>query len=183
MRPSSIILILILILLLSSSSLTAQTSAATTSTVFTTPPASQSCPVNFSVKRNPKSGLVMVKRPGTPPGPAYSQGLHIDFVPRTESPIRKASITVHGMTPGTRMLPTRAATPMGDDATETFELTPSAGLPLLHSSIWTKKMSAVTYVELTRIEYADGTTWQPSPESRCTAAPSLFVLVDSAAAR
>jgi len=41
-------------------------------------------------------------------------------------------------------------------------------------------MTAISWLELTRIEYADGRVWQPSAKSRCVAAPSLYVLVDSA---
>jgi hypothetical protein len=48
----------------------------------------------------------------------------------------------------------------------------------LHPVIATRSMTAINWLELTRIEYADGKVWQASPESRCAAAPSLLVLVD-----
>ena len=169
MRPSSIILIL----LLSSPGVYAQTSAGSTATIFVSPPASEACPVNFAVKRSSHSGLVMVK----PNGAGFTQGLQIDFLKSPE--ILRANLTVHGMSARGHMMPAASRASRPDDASETFVLTPGAGLPLLHSSITTKKISAITWVELTRIDYANGTTWQASPESRCTAAPSLFVLVDA----
>jgi hypothetical protein len=44
-------------------------------------------------------------------------------------------------------------------------------------------MTAINWLELTRLEYADGRVWQASAESRCVAAPNLYVLVDSASTR
>jgi hypothetical protein len=108
------------------------------------------------------------------------QGLQINFVPFPAAAILKAGITVHGASARLHMVPASAAAANREDVAETFELTSNAEGPLLHSSIWTNKVVAVSWVELTRVEYADGTTWQASPESRCTAAPSLMVLVDSA---
>jgi hypothetical protein len=176
---------IILLLLLSSVSLPAKTSAGSTSTVFTQPPASQSCPVSFSAERKPNSGLVLVRRPpGSLTPDPLAQGLQITFDKSSPPSIVRASITVHGMSPRSRAIP--AAIPvssgasLGDDATETFELGGNAGSPLLRSSIWTKRMSAITWVELTRLVHANGTIWQPSANSRCTAAPSLLVLVDAA---
>jgi len=173
MRSSS----LFLMLLLAPPALVAQTSAGSTSAVFTAPPASQACPINFSVKRTPNSGLVAVDHPNAP-GEPPAQGLELNFRNPPPSPIVKAEITVHGMS-GVHMVP--AAAQKGSDSTETFVLAASEDSPLLHPSIWTTKVNAVAWLELTRIEYANGTTWQSSAESRCTAAPSLLVLVDSVA--
>ena len=86
MRPSS----MILLLLFAPTALVAQTG--TTATVFITPPASESCPVNFSIKRSPNFGLVEVKGAAG----SHGQGLQLDFA-LPQSPIVKAYITVHGM--------------------------------------------------------------------------------------
>jgi hypothetical protein len=173
MRSSS----LFLMLLLAPPALVGQTSAGSTSAVFTAPPASQGCPINFSVKRSPNSGLVAVNHPNAP-GEPPAQGLELNFRNPRSSAIVRAEITVHGMS-GVHMVPAAAAQ-KGSDSTETFVLTAGEDSPLLHPSIWTKKLNAIAWLELTRIEYANGTTWQPSTASRCTAAPSLLVLVDSA---
>jgi hypothetical protein len=171
MQPSSIILMLLLV----PSGLAAQSTPNRTAAVFTTPPTSESCPVNFSVERKPNSGMVMVKGAAA----SHGQGLQINFIALPESAILKVHITVHGMTPGVRVIPASSRIATRDDATETFVLSAEPDSPLLHPAIWTKRLNAVTWVELTRIEYANGTTWQASQQSRCAAAPSLLVLVDS----
>ncbi len=160
---------LLLLLLIPTASLTAQSA---TSTVFIAPPASQSCPVNFSAERKPNAGLEEVK--GNEP--SHGQGLQINFAGKLPSAIVKASITVHGASAAARIVP--AASGMSTaDSTEAFQLTPVAE----HSSIWTKKLNSVSWIELTRVEYANGNVWEPTAESRCTAAPSLLVLVGATA--
>ena len=176
MRPSSTIFILILAL--SATGLAAQTATpGASSTVFIAPPASQSCPVNFSAKREPNSGLVAVARspqPNASPG-QISQGVHITFEKSPSPGILKVDVSVHGMSGRGGMIPAAAT----DVSTETFQFSGSPSAPLLSSSVWTRQMSAVSWIELTRIEFANGTVWQSSPTARCAAAPSLFVLVDS----
>ena len=159
---------LLLLLLTPTANLIAQTA---TSTLFVAPPASQSCPINFSAERKPNTGLEVVKGNEPPHG----QGLQINFTGKLPSGIVKASITVHGASTAARMVPA-ATGKSAADSTETFQLTPVAE----RSSIWTRNMNAINWVELTRVEYANGNVWQPTAESRCTAAPSLLLLVDSA---
>ncbi len=163
-----------LMVLLSGVGAAAQGTAGTTAAVFTDPPASQSCPVNFSVERKSNSGLIAVNRGDEVRG----QGLRVSLVGAALD-VLTAEITVHGMTAG-GILPAASQTQQGREATETFELNANGGATLAHSSVWTKKLTAVTWVELTRLVYANGTTWQPSQASRCSAAPSLLVLVAAA---
>jgi hypothetical protein len=61
--------------------------------------------------------------------------------------------------------------PLPAEATETFHLAASDGQPLLHPSVWTQHMVVVSWVELTRIDFADGTTWQSSTPRQCSACP------------
>jgi hypothetical protein len=142
----------------------------TSHAVFTMPPVSAGCPVAFSVERKDNSGLVETKTPGAPLG----QGLRIHFEPK-QAALVSATIKVHGFPLSGRVMPA-ASGATSDDATETFELTAN-GAALVQSSIWTKAMGAVSYVELTRATYADGKTWQASKGTRCSAAPSPLVLV------
>ena len=173
MRPSS----MILMLLLSSSGLAAQTSS--TPAIFLSPPASESCPVSFSADRQPDGGMVNVDRKTR----SYSQGLQINFARSSSPALLKVDVKLHGMTPGVHMSPASLATRRAVEATETFQLTATQGSPLLRSSVSTKRLGSVDWVELTRIEFANGTTWQSSTDSRCVVAPSLLVLVDSNAAK
>lgn len=160
---------LLLLLLTPAANLIGQSA---TSTVLVAPPASQSCPIHFSADRKPNAGLEVVKGNEPPHG----EGLQITFAGKLPSGIVKASITVHGASTAARMVPA-AGGKAAADSTETFQLTPVAE----RSSIWTKNMNAINWVELTRVEYADGNVWEPTAESRCTAAPSLLVLVSAEA--
>jgi hypothetical protein len=107
----------------------------------------------------------------------HGQGLDVTFG-KPQAQIVSADITVHGYPPMAHVIPATPSVP--NEVTETFHLIASADKPLLHSSIWTQSMIMVNWVELTRLVYADGTTWQPSAPRECGAAPSLYVLVDSA---
>jgi hypothetical protein len=86
--------------------------------------------------------------------------------------IVSADIVVHGYPPTTRAIPATPSAPK--EVTESFHLAPDADQPLLHTSVWTA-MTAIRWVELTRLDYADGTSWQSSTPRECTAAPSLYV--------
>ncbi|HEY4382294.1 MAG TPA: hypothetical protein VGN01_18235 [Acidobacteriaceae bacterium] len=170
MRLSSMIFVLVL----ASASLAAQTSTGNSPVVLVKPPAVASCPVQLSVDRIPNGGVVRTK--GTVG--AHGQGLNLTFVqPKVQ--IVAADITVHFYPAGGHVVPaapSAASVPL----TETFHLTTSADTPMRESSIWTSHTAVVRWVELTRLEYADGTSWQASAPRQCGAAPSLYVLVDSA---
>jgi hypothetical protein len=168
---------MILMLLLSSSGLAAQTNPPGTPAIFLSPPASESCPVSFSAERKPNGELVQVGRGVTFRG----QGLEINFSGSSSTAILKVDLKVHGMTPGVHMSPAAVGARTAPYSTETFQLAANEGSPLLHGSVSTRRLGTVDWLELTRIEFANGTTWQSSPQSRCVVAPSLLVLVDSKA--
>jgi hypothetical protein len=63
---------------------------------------------------------------------------------------------------------------------EIFHLTGSLENPLLHPAIRTKDMTAITWVELTKLVLADGTTWESSTPGECVIQPSLYVPVNTA---
>jgi hypothetical protein len=107
----------------------------------------------------------------------HGQGLNISIT-NVADPIVAADIVVHGFAAGMRIVPATSLSP--DEVTETFHLIASAGHSLTGSPIQTAQLAAVDRIELTRIQYADGTTWHPSAGSHCSASPSLLVLVNSA---
>jgi hypothetical protein len=104
----------------------------------------------------------------------HGQGLNIAFG-RSAAKIASADITVRGYPPTTHIIPATPSLPA--EVTQTFHLTASSGAPLLHSSVWTERMIMIDWVELTRVQFADGTTWQSSAPRQCGAAPSLYVPV------
>ncbi len=142
--------------------------------------AASACPVGFSVDQRPDGAVVWTNAP-QPPAP-HGPGLDIHFrssASLAHSPIVSATITVHGMSPRLRALPIAFGSSPAADATETFSLGSNSTQPLLNPSIWTRSMSAITWVELTQLVYADGTTWQAPSQSQCIARPSPFVLVNA----
>lgn len=133
----------------------------------------EACPVGFHVDRRGSFGLEAAKGPDTHRGP----GLDLSF--RSQKAIVEAVITVHGMDKGVHVVP--AAGERGTDATEIFDLKGTAEKPLEDLPVWMEQLGMVNWAELTRVVYADGTSWTPTGEQRCTATPSLMVLVDGTA--
>ena len=181
---------------------------------------SQSCPVRFSVERQPQGAVAYAGNLGewsrrygshtleeqqqmlrSEPGfarltpqqqrekldrlaalyrsdPAHlTQSLGITVVDE-RSHIVAADLVVHGYPAGTRVVP---ATSTPKEIAETFQLAAIEGYPLVDSPIRTTHIAMVNWLELTRLQFADGAAWEPSAGSRCSASPSLFVLVDGAA--
>ena len=142
--------------------------------------AAPACPVGFSVDRTPDGAVIWINSPqlrGSHGQGPHGQGLDLNFAkPATQ--IVSADIVVHGYLPTTHIIPATPSLPA--EATETFHLTASNGQPLLHPSVWTQHMVVVSWVDLTRIDFADGTTWQSSTPRQCSAAPSLYVPVTNA---
>ena len=164
---------MIFVLLLSSATLTAQTSTGNNPALLVKPPIAQSCPVQFSVDRTPGGAFIKTNGAPAPRG----QGLNLTFA-KPEVQIVSADITVHFYSATLRAIPAIPSAPKG--STQTFHLTSGPENSMLHSSIWTKHTAPVSWVELTRLEYANGTTWHSSTPRQCGVAPSLYVLVDSA---
>ncbi|HEX9200295.1 MAG TPA: hypothetical protein VF865_12100 [Acidobacteriaceae bacterium] len=177
MRTSS----MFLVLLLSSATAGAQTSTSSNPTVLVLPPIASSCPVRLSVDRRPDGRVVQTKS-----APAHhGQGLNLGFwksteLAKSEAQIASADITVHFYPAAAHAIPAAPATHNTAPPTETFHLTGHSGEPLLSSSIWTREMAIVSWVELTRLNYADGTSWQSSAPRQCGAAPNLYVLIEAA---
>jgi hypothetical protein len=173
MRYPSLILTM---MLLSSAALLAQTGAHGTNAILTAGPASESCPVGFSASRTAAPTLTVAKRSKQN---LPSLGLQLNFARLDASKIVKANITVHGASGKGHLM--QAGTTTDSETTETFELHSNAGLErLFHSEISLKKMSAVSWVDLTEIEYADGSVWRASADSKCRAVPNSLLLVADA---
>jgi hypothetical protein len=137
--------------------------------------AAPACPVYFSVDRRPDGAVIWTNSPHQP-GP-HGQGLALNFV-WPSAQIASADIVVHGYPTVLRVVPAALSAPA--EITETFHLAAGAGEPLLHPSIWTQHLAVISWVELTRIDFANGTTWQSSTPRQCGAAPSLYLPVASA---
>jgi hypothetical protein len=109
----------------------------------------------------------------TIPGKNRAQSVQLNINPEDLLKITKLEIVVHGFPDVAR------TTPVGtfdSGISETFQLArdPEGHLA---ASIQTHGITTVQSVELTMIEFADGSVWRSSVESRCRVAPDLLVLV------
>jgi hypothetical protein len=107
------------------------------------------------------------------------QGLNLTFA-QPLARIVSADITMHFYSTDAHIIPATPPAPHGTPITETFHLTPDSGESLLHSTLWPEHRGIISWVELTRLDYTDGTAWQSSAPRQCSAAPSLYVPVASA---
>jgi len=135
------------------------------------PFAYRGCPVGFSAQRQSAMEL-RYAADGQPM--KHGQGVKVTLVSSSEKKIVKASLVVHGVSNKRRVLPLS-----GDgreDLAEIFELALGSD-HRLRSEVWTDKVSIVQWVDLTEVQYADGTVWQATHSMRCRVAPSNFQLV------
>ena len=140
-------------------------------TVLVLPPAAKACPVKFSADRQVVGATMQVD---TPTG-EHGQGLRINFESKK---VRAVEVAVHGYGDAVQAMPAKQS--RDGNMTETFRLTADGAQALTNPSLWTKKMVAISWVELTRIDFAGGTSWTPKDDTQCVARPSLYVPVDLA---
>ena len=142
--------------------------------LYVQPPASQDCPVGFSADRKAHLQSRSTGSSATQP----SLGFEVNFTNSAKRVLVKADILVHGTkTTGREGLIPAGPASVSRNSTESIQVSGTPDAPLLHSLVLTKKMTAVSWLELTHLEYADGGVWQASAESRCIAAPNLYLPV------
>jgi hypothetical protein len=178
---------MILVILLSAAfPLRAQLTTGHSPSQFRLPFAPTACPVGLRADR--RASVVSREVDGKPI--PTGQGLMLHFrapyqsvsTPQgtsvTPRHVISADITVHGHTGAVIAQPlTIASANPTADVTEDFHLSGSASNPLTEDSLWTAKISTISWIELTRVTFSDGTSWQRAAPSDCRIEPSLFVLV------
>ena len=169
MRPSMILPLLLFVSL----PLAAQRSPARRAkSQYRFPPDHMACPVDLHVDR--RAGLISREVDGKqiPTG----QGLDLHFANTPERKVFSADITVHG-TAGNVIAQPLTINSANPALTEDFHLSGSDNQPLTDKVIWTEKIRGITWIEVKRVVFSDGSTWQPTIPSECRVEPSLFVLV------
>jgi len=149
------------------------------------PPDRMACPVDLRADRRASGVIREIDGKPIPTG----QGLVLHFRASDETTttpqgtvvaprrtVTSADIVVHGHSAAVMAqpltIPNRAT-----ELTETFHLTGSATDPLVEKSLWTSRIHGITWIELTRVTFSDGTSWQRTIPSECRIEPTLFVLV------
>ena len=163
--------VLLLAALASTITLSAQT-APSAPVLLVRPQISAGCPVGLVARHAADGGFVQVS-PGTKqPHQSYS----ITLTPQNARGIAQARITLGGMS-GAHVLP--AGPHPGRDATESFNITPSADDHHFTSIIYVHTLTGVQWVELNEITWADGTRWHASPAEPCRITPDGFMLIEA----
>ena len=167
---------LILGVLAGSATMAAQSNTAITPSILIASPASVGCPIGVVAER--RSATVLHQVTSASPV-AQTQNVALTFQRVSTLKIEQVSVVVHGISGATRLMPAAGAASTGD-LEETFQLTrePDAS-SLANSFIRTRHIHIVRWVELKTIEYADGSSWHESPESKCRATPSGLELIAS----
>lgn len=171
-------LIVPLLLLVAPSVECAQSSGSARPQVLSGERPSLDCPVGFSVHH---SGLTATLREaGDKPASQYAQRLQLEF-DRTRTPrIARIAIVVRGNSSkaGAMLLVNGRA---AEDATQSLELNQTDGRFDPVQYIVTDSVPLITRIEITAVDYQDGTAWRTPSAHACSVAPSLFVLVNATA--
>jgi len=126
-----------------------------------------------------------------------SIGLDLDIASNSRHSIAAIDILVHGFSSAGQLLPASAQDSLAPQAdigprlhlpanapTQAFHLAPGhPGLftQAFRSSIWTHGLMGIRWLEVTRVEFADGSVWLPAAGGDCRFTPSLYVPVDTSA--
>jgi hypothetical protein len=141
-------------------------------------PAGTGCPIGFRADRQATTQILTADtaRKNEP-----ALGLHLSLDHQTAPAIESIMVTVYGVSPKGRILPTDFLT--AEDSTsnavsKSFELQRSPGNDTLSdANVWMNKVGALRWVDLNEIRYANGASWRPSPSTKCRAIPGNFVQV------
>ncbi len=137
---------------------------------------SSNCPVSFGANL---SGRAVVRSADDAKIDSSAQLLELSFVPLDTPSIKNAGIIVHGLSQKGRLLPVHNSP--AEDAFQAFQLRRLAGATSLNGAdVWITKVTAAQWVEITDLEYVDGSSWHASKNSLCHAKLSGFKLVDAA---
>ena len=136
------------------------------------PPDHMACPVDLHVDRRASVISREVDGKAIPTG----QGADLHFVNTHGRGVLSADITVHGYAGAVIAQPLTIKS-VNPELTEDFHLTGSTSQPLANKQIWTARIRGITWIELRRIVFDDGTIWQSTIPDECRIEPSLFVLV------
>jgi hypothetical protein len=96
-----------------------------------------------------------------------AQGVQLTFSPSDASRISKAAVTVHGTASRVQTISAASDAPK-DSWTESFVLERSDGASALSPrALRTKGLAVSNWIEITQIDFADGTLWKGRPDAGC----------------
>jgi hypothetical protein len=140
------------------------------------------CPVGLKVNHGPS----FLKRdtdygPFAPPAPkVQEQRIQLTMTNPSPKEIVSAQITVHGFSDKWRAIPLAGATDVPDLRKRVNIVLKVKGNDHASSDLSLQRFTAVAYVDLDSLTYADGATWKASSQGVCSVSPELFMLVSAA---
>ena len=169
------------LLLLPVTVLLAQSPAAprtNSSVVLRSIPMGTQCPIGFRANRQASPQILSAGdiQKNTP-----ALGLHLTLDHQTAPAIESVEITVYGVSPRGRIVPTDFKTADAntrDTVSKSFLLERSANdKTLSNADVWMHQVGALRWVDLNEVRYTNGTIWRPSGSEKCRAVPSNVILV------
>jgi len=135
-------------------------------------PMSSGCPIGIAAERS-LSVIVKIRSAGAAP---QTQGLQLRFQHLLAPGIEGVTGVVHGLSGKSRMMP--AGSDSSSDVAETFHLNrPEQAASLSAAYLQPKTVRMTQWIELTSVDYTDGSSWHSSQAARCRVTPSNLVLV------
>ena len=166
-------LMILTALLLASFPGAAQDGSGARSSQYRPLPLNVKCPVVLRAERR-APGMVQETDGRSTPG---GQGIQLNFLSKPHSQVVQIDLALHGYSGGL-MLPLLSAGST-KEVVEDFHLAGTPQRPILEPTIWSRKMTAIAWIELTGVTFADGTVWQRTTLGECAFEPSLYVPVDA----
>ena len=146
-----------------------------TAAVLVMPPQGVGCPVGLSARRHAAGVMAFA---GSQENVAGRQTLLVGLEQRGTSQLVSAIAKLYGVSRGTHAVTLGAA--VSSEASESVTLEPQHGEQSLRRAVLEPRhLQGVSWMELTEVKFADGTTWHATGDARCIAEPSGVVLVDS----
>jgi len=177
-RLATPLILLVATTMLAQSPAVVRTESTASSVVLRNISTETGCPINFRADRQSTTQMLTA---GSAQQNEPGLGLHLTLDRQTAPAIESVEVTVYGLTPKSRILPTdlfASDANANDTISKSFELQKSANNETLaNADVWMSKVGALRWVDLNEIRYADGTIWHPSASMKCRAVPSNFVLV------
>jgi hypothetical protein len=137
-------------------------------------PESSDCPIGFKVEHGLSAQTLGASDRQSR---EIAQQLHVIMSNSGSVDLVGAKITAHGFAAKTRYLPAQS------DQTGSAEFTKTVDLRLAaksngsaYSDVRLPSFTAVTWIDLDSVTYADGSTWHSSVGKTCHAAPGLMLI-------
>ena len=126
-----------------------------------------SCPIGVEARQQQSTQYLFADSAGPAIHPLYT----VNFATRDSRRIREVALELVGPT-GPHREEVASRSPLKQDAVESFTLA-----RMSNPDVATARLTAVRWIDLVRITYSDGTTWNRGPENTCRVSPNGFIPV------